>query len=267
MFKKPHCKIMNRNNDITPFEDQTPLEALANKNDCHLFAFGSHSKKRPDNLVLGRIYDNQILDMIEFGLKHFKSLKDFKNEKIGTNVKPVLIFNGFKWKLSEELRRIRSLLIDMFHVEDVESIRLQGIEHVLSFTVTEDLNILIRSYKILLKKSGTRIPRIELEEIGPSLDLSIRRAKIASKDLYKQANKKPAELRVTKRKNVERDALGNLKARVHIDKQEVNKLQTRKMKGLKKTPEEKKELRKAKKLAAKANGQDTNGRGVEAMEN
>lgn len=137
----------------------------------------------------------------------------------------------------------------------VETIRLQGIEHVLSFTVTEDMIIQMRSYKILLRKSGTRTPRIELEEIGPSLDLSIRRTKIASKDLYKLAHKRPAELKVTKKKNVTKDAFGNLQGRVHIDKQEVNKLQTRKMKGLKKTPEEKKELRKAKKLAAKvANG-------------
>lgn len=155
----------------------------------------------------------------------------------------------------------------LFQIFQIESIRLQGIEHVISFTVTEDLTILIRSYKILLKKSGGRVPRIELEEIGPSLDLSIRRAKIASKDLYKQAHKKPAELKVTKRKNVERDGLGNVKARVHIDKQEVTKLQTRKMKGLKKTPEEKKELRKAKKLAAKTNGQETNGHDAEMNEN
>jgi hypothetical protein len=28
----------------------------------------------------------------------------------------------------------------------------------------------MRSYKIGLKKSGGRIPRIELEEIGPSID-------------------------------------------------------------------------------------------------
>ena len=32
----------------------------------------------------------------------------------------------------------------------------------------------IRSFKIHLKKSGGRIPRIELEEIGPSLDLTLR---------------------------------------------------------------------------------------------
>lgn len=120
-LKRPYVKPMNRHNDFTPFEDQTPLETLANKSDCHLFVFGSTSKKRPDNLVMGRLFDNEILDMIEFGIKSFKSLHDFKNEKIGTNVKPCLVFNGYKWKLCEELRRIKSLLIDMFHIENVSS--------------------------------------------------------------------------------------------------------------------------------------------------
>jgi ribosome production factor 2 len=124
---------------------------------------------------------------------------------------------------------------------------------VISFTVVDDLTIKMRSYKILLKKSGLRTPRIELDEIGPLIDFSIRRTKIASKDLYKLSHRKPAELKVTKKKNVTRDAFGNVNARVHIDKQKVNKLQTRKVKGLKKTPEEKKAMRKLKKTAAKEN--------------
>jgi ribosome production factor 2 len=119
IFKKPNCKMLSRNNDITPFEDQNPLEILAKKSDCHLFVFGSHSKKRPDNIVMGRVYDEQILDMIEFGLKQYKGLNEFKNEKIGVNCKPCLIFNGDQWSKSEELRRAKSLLVDMFQVEDV----------------------------------------------------------------------------------------------------------------------------------------------------
>lgn len=85
--------------------------------------FGSHSKKRPDNLVIGRVYDSQILDMTEFGVKTFKGLKDFKNEKIGIMNKPCLVFNGDKWKMSEELRRIKSLFVDLFRVEDVSNIK------------------------------------------------------------------------------------------------------------------------------------------------
>jgi len=51
-------------------------------------------------------------------------------------------------------------------------------------------------FRILLKKSGTRIPNVELEEIGPRADLVYRRGKLASDDLFKQACKKPKALKV-----------------------------------------------------------------------
>ena len=47
-----------------------------------------------------------------------------------------------------------------------------------------------------LKKSGTKIPRIELEEIGPRVDLSVRRSRLATDDLFKQSCKRPKELKV-----------------------------------------------------------------------
>ncbi|XP_055640431.1 ribosome production factor 2 homolog [Toxorhynchites rutilus septentrionalis] len=247
LLKKPLARLMRRNNDITLFEDPTPLEQLAKSNDCNLFMFGSSSKKRPNNLILGRIYDEQVLDMVELGIGKYRGLQDFSTEKISAFVKPVIVFNGYKWKLTEELRRIRSLLLDLFHIDNVDKIRLQGLEHVLSFTITEDLTILVRSYRIHLKKSGQRTPRIELEEMGPSMDLTIRRTKIASDDLYKTAMKQPAILKVAKRKNVSRDELGNVHGRVHVGKQDINAIQTRKMKGLKKTAEEKKAERARKK--------------------
>ena len=52
LLSKPYNKVFSKKNDISPFEDSTSLEFLAPKNDCGLFVFGSHSKKRPDNLVV-----------------------------------------------------------------------------------------------------------------------------------------------------------------------------------------------------------------------
>uniref|UniRef100_A0A182W097 Ribosome production factor 2 homolog n=1 Tax=Anopheles minimus TaxID=112268 RepID=A0A182W097_9DIPT len=271
LLKKPNSRMMRRNNDVTPFEDATPLEHLAKTNDCHLFLFGSSSKKRPNNLIMGRTYDEQVLDMVEFGIDHYTALEKFKTEKISQFTKPVIIFNGYKWKLTEELRRIKSLLLDMFRIDQIDSIRLQGIEHVLSFTLTDDLTILVRSYRIQLKKSGQRTPRIELLEMGPSLDLSVRRTKIASDNLYKVAMKQPGILTVAKRKNVSRDELGNVHGRVHVGKQDINVLQTRKMKGLRKTAEEKRQekLNKQKRNAASADASmdgDSNAEGNDDMD-
>lgn len=37
-----------------------------------------------------------------------------------------------------------------------------------------------------MKRSGQKTPRAEVEEIGPRMDLKLRRHKIASDDLFKQ---------------------------------------------------------------------------------
>lgn len=217
--------------------------------------FGSSSKKRPGNLVLGRLFERELLDMVELGIKHYKGLSEFQNEKIGTSVKPCLVFNGPNWNQTEEMRRLKSLFIDTFHRDTIDAIRLQGVEHVLSFTLTDDNEILMRSYKILLRKSGLKTPRIELDEIGPSIDLAIRRTKIASDDLYKLSRKQPTQLRTTKKKNISRDGLGNTHGRVHVGKQKTGTIQTRKVRALRKTPEEKKAKRteaKAKRVQASA---------------
>ena len=40
-------------------------------------------------------------------------------------------------------------------------------------------------------KSGGRLPRIELEEMGPSFDLEVRRSHLASEEVYKKACRQP----------------------------------------------------------------------------
>lgn len=80
---------------------------------------GSHSKKRPNNIILGRTFDFTILDMIELGVEDFKKIEDFKVEKISALIKPCLVFNGPAWDQSQDLTRLRSLLIDMFQWEQV----------------------------------------------------------------------------------------------------------------------------------------------------
>merc|ERR1712227_793364 len=90
--------------------------------------------------------------------------------------------------------------------------------------------IYLRSYKIALHKSGSKTPRIELEDHGPHLDLSLRRTHLASEDLFKSACKQV--------KNVSKDAFGSTLGRLHVPAQKIGTIQTRKMKGLKETPDE-----------------------------
>ncbi|XP_966621.2 ribosome production factor 2 homolog [Tribolium castaneum] len=245
-LKKPEAQMLNKKNDITIFENATPVEAFCKKYESSLFVMSSHSKKRPDNLVIGRMFNYSLLDMVELHVEAAEFMKDFACSKIALGTKPCLVFNGPAWEETEVLKHLKSLFIDMFHREEVNSVRLQGLEHTISFTATPEGKILIRSYKVMMKKSGCRVPRVELEEMGPRIDLSLRRSKLPSEDLMKEALRKPKELKVSKKKNISVDGLGTTHGRIHVGKQEINKIQTRKMKGLKKTTDEKKLKRAAK---------------------
>jgi len=60
--------MYSRKHDIQPFESRDELEALCKKTDASLFMFGSHNKKRPNNIVIGRTYEHKVLDMVELGI-------------------------------------------------------------------------------------------------------------------------------------------------------------------------------------------------------
>lgn len=75
---------------------------------------------------------------------------------------------------------------------------------------------------------------------GPRVDFTLRRTKLPDEDLMKEACRKPKELKPIKKKNISTDALGNIHGRIHLGKQKIDKIQTRKMKGLKKTAAERK---------------------------
>lgn len=75
-MKKPGSIHFRKRNISRPFEDQTSIEFLTKMNDASLFLFGSHSKKRPHNLVIGRTFDHQILDMVELGIENFQVSTD-----------------------------------------------------------------------------------------------------------------------------------------------------------------------------------------------
>jgi ribosome production factor 2 len=247
-LKKPHAVFLSRKHEMRPFEAVNEVEAMTKKYDSSLFGFVSHNKKRPNNLILGRIYDQQILDMVELGVENFKSLDEFKNAKVALGTKPVLLFSGEPFQTpSSDFFRLKNLFVDFFRGEEVVNIRLEGIEHVLQFVALEN-KVLMRSYKIVLKKSGEKTPYVELEEIGPSMDFVLRRTKLASADLFKSACKQPKELKMKKVKNVSKDVFGSTMGRVHMPKQNLNKLPTRNMKALKRTPAEQKVERAGKKV-------------------
>jgi len=237
-LKKPNSHLFRRKNILRPFEDQTSIEFFSQKSDASLMVFGSHSKKRPHNLVFGSFFDHHILDMFELGIDRFAPIQDFKTAKVALGTKPCIMFSGEDFENKLEYRRLKTYFTDFWRGEKTTNVRLEGLEHVIQITSVDD-KIYLRSYRIVLKKSGLKTPRLEVEEIGPSIDFSVRRSHLASESLYKDSLKKPKSNKPKKKKNIEHDVFKTKTARIHMQKQDLDTMQTRKMKGLKRQKEPK----------------------------
>lgn len=230
--------IFFRKKVIRPFDNATPIESLAQKKQCSLFMFASHSKKRPNNLVIGRCFDFKVMDIFELGIEDFLAMNEFHNAKTSWGSKPLILFAGTQFEEEEDYKRLKNLLIDFFVGVPMDAIRLGGVEYCIQIVAFES-KLYFRCYKLKLKSTGTKYAKLELEEHGPRFTAVLRRSKLASNDLTKKALKKPIESKVKKIKNVKKSTLGTTFGRIHMTRQDYGKLQTRKVKGLKKKLQDK----------------------------
>ncbi|CDR99615.1 hypothetical protein [Sporisorium scitamineum] len=310
LLKKPDSISFNKKNEALPFEDTSSFEFWSGKNDASLFMFGNSQKKRPDNLTWIRMFDGQVLDMVEMGVVEAKSMSEFKGvARPGVGMRPLFHFSGpqFTTPVDATTRMVagaegtehdptgayqqfKSMLLDFYRGEELKTnqIALSGLQHVISVTaapvgdqsngkasstaaagdtladlykaagltpngtvmtnstsstITCPSNTLIhfRVYTVQLLASGSKIPRVELQECGPSFDFQLRRRRPASIDMLNQALRRPKTQAEKNRqgkegakKNIETDDMGDTVGRIHVGKQDLSGLQTRKMKGLKK---------------------------------
>eukprot|EP01095_Lingulamoeba_sp_RSL-Kostka_P008875 TRINITY_DN300_c1_g2_i2.p1 TRINITY_DN300_c1_g2~~TRINITY_DN300_c1_g2_i2.p1 ORF type:complete len:222 (+),score=88.59 TRINITY_DN300_c1_g2_i2:451-1116(+) len=182
-------------------------------------------------MVFGRLFDFHVADMFEVGIQNYESITECAAKKrpyVGN--KPCFIFNG-DFERSIELSRFANLLLDFFRGRVVDKINLKGIEHVICVTAEEDL-IHFRHYSVVMKKSGTRIPRIELEDCGPNFDMKMRRFQLASEDVMKESCRVPKQLIKKKVKSVKSNVFGEKIATIHMQRQDLNTLQTSHVKAL-----------------------------------
>jgi len=258
-MKTPHAKLLQKNNAVYPFEDAAPVEFLTTKNDASTFAIASSNKKRPNNLLVGRTFDRQVLDMVELGVARYVGLKDEKyrgapKKRIGS--KPMMVFAGDYFHNSgADGRRVQSLLLDFFggFERSLESISLAGLDHVLSVTAgtasapgvngTTATSVIfhVRTYHVKLKKNpeGGGVPLPFLTPCGPDMDLTLRRTSFAPPDLWRAAMKgSSSNSRTSKKakkmaeKNKSRNEMGEVVGRLHVGKQDMFRIQGKKGKAL-----------------------------------
>jgi len=206
LLKAPLFEKFDKKNDIHPFENATSLEFFSEKNDVSLMVFGSHSKKRPHCLTLIRMFNYKLLDMIELLIDPdtLRTLNQFKCSKPAVGLKPLISFSGtpFESPVPNAYTLARSILLDLFKAEETNNVDVEGLQYLIHFSVGEETEtgpaqkIHMRCYMIKTKKSGQKLPRVEVEEMGPRIDFRVGRTREADPDMMKEAMRKPKGLEV-----------------------------------------------------------------------
>lgn len=198
-LKRPYAIRFTKKNPIHPFEDASSLEFFSQKNDASLMVFGSHSKKRPHSMTWVRCFGGQVLDMLELHVvqETARTLQQFKGEKCKAGVKPLLSFSGaqFESPVSNQYTMAKSLFVDFFRGAETQKIDVEGLQLLISFFAGEDgedgepAGIQMRCWRIITKKSGQKVPRVEVEEMGPRIDFRLGRMRGADEGDLKEAMK------------------------------------------------------------------------------
>lgn len=236
-LKKPDGVLYSKRNEgLRPFEDAKTLEFFSQKSDATFAFIASHSKKRPDCLTLVRLFDGRVMDMVELAITGYRSIADSGcSDTAAVGSKPCFAFMGALWEQDADLKRVKEMIIDCFMGEEVKAVDLAGLQTVISVMAASDGTLAWRVYRISRKRdASSKQQQLSLEPMGPDFDARVDRRQWATEQLVKETMRRPKELRPKKIKNIEHDELGDKFGHIHVGKQDLSKLQTRKMKGLKK---------------------------------
>lgn len=185
-----------------------------------------------------------MLDMLEVYVdaEASRAMAQFKGGKVPVGGKPLLAFSGAQWEspVPNQYTLAKNLFVDFFRGEEVQSVDVEGLQLLIHFSVGEEQGseegkqvVHLRCYKLLTKRSGQRVPRVEVEEIGPRVDMRVGRVREAEKEMWKESMKRARGGEQRVKKNVDMDSVGDKIGRIHLGRQDLSELQTRKMKGLK----------------------------------
>merc|ERR1712196_117247 len=138
--------------------------------------------------------------MQEFSVKEYKPIQSFNKGDVLLGSKSLVLFQGSSFESDEQMKRSKSLLLDFFSGPRPNQVMLQGLEQVLVCSAIEGATtqaassrpaIGVKRFRMKMTKSGSKLPHVELEEIGPSFKLELDR----TKDLIAKGGSSPLRFR------------------------------------------------------------------------
>ncbi|AFM98167.1 hypothetical protein EHEL_041170 [Encephalitozoon hellem ATCC 50504] len=191
----------------SPFDCVEKMEKLMKKKKSGLFI----SVTKDNLLVIGRAFNDEVIDMVEFKINRYLSVSDF--ECVG----PELHMKYFVVLQNINSERLENLMVDLLNMRSSKAC-LEAVRYSWVFAKTEGGYVL--KYVRVLKD-------LNVEDCGPLLEMELVRSYHCGDELYKKALGEARKPRKNVSKNLFNDKIGTL----HIDKQDLRDIKLRKGKG------------------------------------
>jgi ribosome production factor 2 len=201
------------------FDSINDLEKIMSKKKCPLFMSTQINKSKEMILTVGRTFNKEIIDMMEFKVDEYKNTEYFVKEcgRVGPEigVKYFIIFQG----LNDP--RVENLFLDILNMKSKE-ICLENVMYAFILSKIGGNAYSLKYARILTNG--------DLEEVGPSISMECTRMFFCSNELFKKACsvQKPG-----KTKNVSKNDFNDTIGTVHIGKQDLRDIRLKKGKGFK----------------------------------
>lgn len=137
--------------------------------------------------------------------------------------------------VSDKHKRIKNLFTDFFKISPLQEANIIELRRVLVFTCRgESAPIEVRHLEASdINETTVANQTVPFREVGPCFDITVRRDKMAATDLFKEACRQPKITNIAKKKsdkNKFTTPLGETKAKVFLQHQDIDTLALRKFK-------------------------------------
>ena len=148
-IKRPNSVFLPTRVEGGQMQGHAFVEKTCGKMRASMYGFVSHTKKRPDHLVLGRLFTGQVLDSFEFRvLAEGPPLTSTRRlPQLGSMT--AFVFLGKFWQSDRYLTQLKNYLIDCFGIRHQQkNLLMDRIETVLVCAAHNETHITLKQYLI-----------------------------------------------------------------------------------------------------------------------
>ncbi|ETW36242.1 hypothetical protein PFTANZ_03049 [Plasmodium falciparum Tanzania (2000708)] len=142
IYKPLTCYMPKAHSNLSNIIDKIDkLVDICVHNNCSFFFSVFSTKKKPSRFIIGRLYNNKILDYYVFSLISYIPLKLFPlSKEILYDTKPIVLIQGSYFEQNETNRYVKNILFDFFKHKNVDTFSKKSIQRLIVISAYQKNN-------------------------------------------------------------------------------------------------------------------------------